>query len=109
MHFTTGLIYQVLRLGERGRHPGPRDQVRAAYRAWGEDGRLLDDTGGRVTLSVGELPPGLAEAMQVMTPGEWGRAWVPPHLAGPGPSAGRRSTTLSWPASLGRSRRARSR
>jgi hypothetical protein len=87
-HFTTGLVYQVRRLGERGRHPGPRDQVRAAYRAWGEDGRLLADTGGGVTLSVGELPPGLAEALQAMTPGERGRAWVPPHLAGPGLGSG---------------------
>ena len=83
-YFTTGLIYQVLRPGEGGPRPGPADEVRAAYRAWSEDGRLLKDTNGPVTFSVADVAPGLSEALQVMTPGERGRAWVPPRLSGTG-------------------------
>lgn len=83
-YFVTGVIYQVLRPGDGSRHPGPADEVRARYGARTEDGRVVEDTGGAAILRIAELPPGVAEALQVMTPGERGRAWVPARLAGPG-------------------------
>lgn len=89
-YFVSGLVYQTLRPGDGGRHPGPADEVRASWRGWSGEGRPVEEMRGEMPVAIADLPAGLAEALQAMTPGERGRAWVPPRLAG----AGARGTTV---------------
>jgi FKBP-type peptidyl-prolyl cis-trans isomerase FklB len=79
----SGLIYQVLKPGKGNERPGPDDLVQVVYRARTETGHLFDTSGDNDTpksLSVREVIPGLAEALQLMTVGQKMRVWIPPNL-----------------------------
>ena len=80
----SGLIYLVLRPGTGKERPGPDDMVQVVYRSWTETGHLLDSSGDNnalKTLYVNGVPPGLAEALQLMTVGQKMRLWIPPDLS----------------------------
>jgi len=80
----SGLMYQVLKPGTGNERPGPDDVVEVLYRARTEAGHLLDTSGEDdtpKTLSVNEVVPGLAEALQLMTVGHKMRVWIPPNLS----------------------------
>jgi FKBP-type peptidyl-prolyl cis-trans isomerase len=80
----SGLIYQVLRPGTGNERPGPDDVVQVVYRAQTETGQPFETSGDNdtpKTLSMREVMPGLAEALQLMTVGQKMRVWIPPKLA----------------------------
>ena len=80
----TGLASLVLKAGWGQEHPGPKDFVTMHYSIWTPQGRLLDSTLTReevATHPVGRLMKGLGEGIQLMTPGERRRFWVPAALA----------------------------
>ena len=70
IHCISGLIYQVLRPGVGDERAGPDDVAQVIYRARTETGQLFDTSGANdipKTLSLREVIPGLAEALQIMT------------------------------------------
>lgn len=80
----SGLVYQVLRPGSGNQRPGPDDVVQVVYRAQTATGQPFDTSGDDdtpKTLSMREVMPGLAEALQLMTVGQQMRVWIPPNLA----------------------------
>ena len=80
----SGLIYQVLTPGTGNERPGPDDMVQVVYTARTETGHLFETSGDNdtpKTLSMRELIPGLAEALQLMTVGQRMRVWIPPTLS----------------------------
>jgi len=84
IHCISGLIYQVLRPGVGNESPGPDDVAQVVYRALTETGDLFDTSGDNdipKTLSMREVIPGLAEALQLMTVGQRMRVWIPPNLS----------------------------
>jgi len=84
IHCISGLIYQVLRPGVGNENPGPDDVAQVVYRALTETGDLFDTSGADdipKTLSIREVIPGLAEALQLMTVGQKMRVWIPPNLS----------------------------
>jgi peptidylprolyl isomerase len=79
----SGLAYIVLQPGSGGAMPGRNDRVRVRYTVWDTDGVALDSTAdldAPRSLNMQTLFPGLAEALQLMTPGEKGRFWIPGDL-----------------------------
>lgn len=79
----SGLIYHVLRPGTGNERPGPDDVVQVVYSARTEIGHLFDTSGDNDTpkiLSMREVIPGLAEALQLMTVGQRMCVWIPPNL-----------------------------
>jgi FKBP-type peptidyl-prolyl cis-trans isomerase len=84
----SGLIYQVLRPGTGNERPGPDDVVQVVYGARTETGHPFDSSGDSdtpKTLSMREIIPGLAEALQLMTVGQRMRIWIPPNVASDNP------------------------
>ncbi|HMV70339.1 MAG TPA: FKBP-type peptidyl-prolyl cis-trans isomerase, partial [Myxococcota bacterium] len=81
----SGLAWRVLRAGAGDVRPGPDDTVVVQWSGWLPDGTLLDSTslrGAALELPLREAPPGWAEAIQQMAPGEKRRLWVPGALDG---------------------------
>jgi len=79
----SGLQYVVLKEGD-GPRPTDGDRVRIHYRGTLVDGTEFDSSYGRpepVTCGLGEVIPGLAEAIKLMRTGSKYRVFVPPELA----------------------------
>ncbi len=76
----SGLVCAVTRPGRDDERPGPDDRVEVSYRVWTGPGRLITDSGGAVELSVTDLGPGVAEALQLVGVGGQLQAWVPARL-----------------------------
>lgn len=90
----SGLLYRIIYPGS-GPRPLPRDEVVANFHTVMPDGKtpvpVLSGDGLRVR--VGEMPPGLDEALQMIALGGRGVFVIPPHLSfGEG----------SWPEGLER-------
>jgi peptidylprolyl isomerase len=80
----SGLAYRQLRPGTGTRRPSAFSQVRVHYTGWTTDGLLFDSSlnSGRVaTLRLPDLITGWQEGLQLMTPGERMRFWIPEELA----------------------------
>jgi len=96
----SGLQYEVLTAAE-GPKPTAQDVVRVHYLGTLIDGREFDrsDPNGQgVTFTVGEVVPGWAEALQLMSVGSKYRFVLPPEIAygqmGSGPDIGPNATLI---------------
>ena len=85
----SGVAYRVLKRGTGTVKPGPEGAVDVHYSYWTSDGTLRNSTlpngrPQRAELEDRDLPPGLAEVVADMVPGERRRLWVPEALGFPG-------------------------
>ena len=105
----SGLTSRVLQPGradEAG--PGPDDLVTLRYTGWSADGNVVDTTEPDKparTFGVAQAIPGFAEGLQLMTPGERRRLWIPESLAYAG-RAGKPAGSLVFDIELQAIRRA---
>jgi FKBP-type peptidyl-prolyl cis-trans isomerase len=80
----SGLAYKILRPGTGEKHPSRRSVVRVHYSGWTTDGKLFDSSvvrGEPSEFPVEAVIPGWSEGLQLMTPGEIARFWIPAKLA----------------------------
>jgi len=80
----SGLATLQVQPGTAPGHPAADDLVTADYVIWTQDGKVLDTTATwdkPLIRPMGRLLKGMREALQLMTPGEVRRAWVPMALA----------------------------
>ena len=80
----TGLKYTVLTKGKGKNKPKATDKVKVHYTGWTTDGKMFDSSvqrGVPATFPVGRVIAGWTEMLQLMTPGEKVRAWIPQDLA----------------------------
>jgi peptidylprolyl isomerase len=80
----SGLAYKVLRPGTGDKHPSRRSTVRVHYSGWTADGNMFDSS--VIREQPAEFPldgviAGWTEGLQLMTPGEVARFWIPGKLA----------------------------
>ena len=79
----SGLAWKVLRKGKGKVHPGKFDTVTIDYTGWTPDGRMFDSSarhGGSMEVVLNRVIYGFAEGLQMMTPGEKRRLWIPAKL-----------------------------
>ncbi len=81
-----GVAYVVLKAGTSKQHAAPDDRVRVHYTGWrAADGRMFESSVVRnepVEIGVGSPPvAGWTEPLELMTPGDKYRVWVPEELA----------------------------
>ncbi|WP_328830870.1 FKBP-type peptidyl-prolyl cis-trans isomerase [Thermaurantiacus tibetensis] len=80
----SGVQVEVLKGGGSGTAPGAQDFVLVQYEGRLTDGTVFDSSYARgqpAAFGVGDVIPGLAEALQRMKPGEKHRITIPPALA----------------------------
>ena len=80
----SGLATKVLTPGSGADHPTKDDLVSVEYTGWTTDGKMFDSSiarGKPSTFRVGGVIAGFGEGLQLMTPGEKRRLWVPEALA----------------------------
>jgi peptidylprolyl isomerase len=80
----SGLAWKVLKAGTGTVRPTPTDRVTVNYNGWTSNGRIFDSTEMRKKPSVfivGNVLPGMAEGIQLLTVGEKRRFWMPADLA----------------------------
>ncbi len=80
----SGLAWKVLKPGTGTVHPSPADKVTVNYNGWTTNGRIFDSTdmrGRPSSFVVGNILPGMSEAIRLLTVGQRGRFWVPEKLA----------------------------
>lgn len=76
----SGLAWKVLKKGKGKRHPGKFDTVTMNYTGWTPDGRMFDNSarhGGSMSVVLNRAIFGISEGIQMMTPGEKRRLWIP--------------------------------
>lgn len=91
-----GLAYCLLEEGPAGISvPRPTDSVRVHYSGWTPEGELFDSSrqrGQPVDFQLNGVIRGWTEGLQLMTPGDKARLWIPGHLGygrrEPGAAAG---------------------
>ena len=80
----SGLAWVVLEEGEGEETPGPNDFVTVHYTGWTTEGRMFDSSVARgepAEFPLNRVIPGWTEGVQMMTPGEKRRFWIPGSLA----------------------------
>jgi FKBP-type peptidyl-prolyl cis-trans isomerase len=80
----SGLATKVLKPGSGGTKPAAHDKVKVHYTGWTTDGKMFDSSvqrGNPASFDVTGVIPGWTEALQLMTPGEQRRLWIPEELA----------------------------
>lgn len=80
----SGVRWSVLSNPTGSGHPGPADRVTVRYTAWTTDGTTIDSTLSRGKPTVWLLERvmiGLRDGLQLMSPGEKRRLWIPWNLA----------------------------
>lgn len=80
----SGLAWTVLKKGKGKAHPGKFDTVTMNYTGWTPDGRMFDSSarrGGPLTVALNRVIYGFSEGIQMMTPGEKRRLWIPGKIA----------------------------
>ena len=80
----SGLAYKVLKPGNGTRKPRRGSMVTVNYSGWTTEGRLFDSTllrGKAAQFPLDQVIAGWTEGLQMMTPGEIRRFWVPARLA----------------------------
>jgi len=84
MKTRSGLAYRVLRPGTGDKHPSRRSTVRVHYSGWMADGTMFDSSVVRdqpAEFPLDAVIAGWTEGLQLMTPGEVARFWIPAKLA----------------------------
>ena len=81
----SGLAYKVLKSGDgAGAKPGSTSQVKVHYSGWTTDGKMFDSSVSRgkpATFPLNAVIPGWTEGLQLMSPGDSYRFWIPVELA----------------------------
>ncbi|HEX5756373.1 MAG TPA: FKBP-type peptidyl-prolyl cis-trans isomerase [Arenimonas sp.] len=80
----SGLAYTVLKKGTGSGRPKPDSTIQIHYSGWTTDGRLFDSSVQRDEIAVFDLQqliPGWQEGLQLMSPGDTYRFWIPGPLA----------------------------
>ncbi len=80
----SGLASVVLQAGQGTDKPQPEDRVVVHYTGWTSDGKMFDSSVLRkqpATFGVTQVIKGWTEGLQLMTPGEKRRFWIPAELA----------------------------
>jgi peptidylprolyl isomerase len=80
----SGLATKVLKAGSVSDHPTREDLVTVHYTGWTTDGKMFDSSvarGAPSTFGVSRVIPGFSEGLQLMSPGEKRRLWIPEALA----------------------------
>ncbi|MFT4623727.1 MAG: FKBP-type peptidyl-prolyl cis-trans isomerase [Myxococcota bacterium] len=80
----SGLAYKVITPGSGDVHPGPTEAVTVHYTGWTTDGEMFDSSvqrGEPSSFPLNRVIAGWTEGLQLMTPGEKTRFWIPVDLA----------------------------
>ncbi len=80
----SGVRSVVLQKGKRLRQPAAHDRVEVHLTGWTLDGTMFETTATQdepLSRAVMDGPPGLSEALRLMTQGEKRRVWIPRELA----------------------------
>jgi len=79
-----GTYYKFLKRGKRKDHPGPQARVSVHYTGWTTDGMMFDSTttyNSTPVFTLDSVIAGWTDVLQVMSPGDTVRAWIPEELA----------------------------
>jgi len=80
----SGLAYRTLKAGDGSSHPSETSKVTVHYSGWTTDGNMFDSSVARgkpATFPLNKVIKGWTEGVQLMTPGEKTRFWIPEELA----------------------------
>ena len=80
----SGLAYKSLRAGKGSARPTAKSEVTVHYTGWTTDGKMFDtsvDKGQPISFGLGDVIAGWTEGLQLMTPGDKMRFWIPEKLA----------------------------
>jgi peptidylprolyl isomerase len=80
----SGLAYRILKRGTRNDHPAADGVIEIDYSGWTRDGKLFDSSvhrGERARFPLKGLIAGWQEGLQLMSPGDSFRFWIPGRLA----------------------------
>jgi len=80
----SGLVWTLLRPGTSSLHPSSTDLVTVHYTGWTTDGKMFDSSVARgkpATFPLDRVIAGWTEGVQLMSPGEKRRFWIPESLA----------------------------
>ncbi len=80
----TGLAYKVLSAGAGGAKPTGTSRVTVHYTGWTTDGQMFDSSVARgrpATFPLNGVIPGWTEGLQLLSPGDKARFWIPGKLA----------------------------
>lgn len=81
---TSGLAYKIISKGSSTTHPLPTDTVEVHYAGWTTDGKMFDNSYSRgepTSFPLNAVIPGWTEGVQLMSPGDKARFWIPGPLA----------------------------
>ena len=73
----SGLLYQVIKLGDGGPKPTAESDVEVRYRGELIDGTVFDESTTPVTLNLGSVIKGWTEGLQLMSVGDKYRLFIP--------------------------------
>jgi peptidylprolyl isomerase len=79
-----GVFYKVLKTGKGGAKPKPTDSVAVNYTGWTTNGRMFDSSalkGKPAEFRLNGVVEGWTDGLQVMSPGDTMRFWIPEALA----------------------------
>ena len=76
----SGLLYQVIKLGDGGPKPTATSDVEVRYRGELIDGKVFDESKNPVTLNRGGVIKGWTEGLQLMSVGDKYRFFIPYNL-----------------------------
>ena len=79
-----GVSYVVLKVGKGGPKPQGTDKVKVVYTGWNTDGHMFDSSvvkGQPAEFALNGVITGWTEGMQLMSPGDKYRFWIPEELA----------------------------
>ncbi|MBO4723781.1 MAG: FKBP-type peptidyl-prolyl cis-trans isomerase [Bacteroidaceae bacterium] len=73
----SGLLYQVIKLGEGGPKPTATSDVEVRYRGELIDGKVFDESKTPITLNLSGVIPGWTEGLQLMSVGDKYKFFIP--------------------------------
>ena len=77
----SGLLYQVVKLGDGGAKPTATSDVEVRYRGELIDGTVFDESKNPITLNLGRVIKGWTEGLQLMSVGDKYKFFIPYDLA----------------------------
>ena len=77
----SGLLYEVVKLGNGGPKPTASSNVEVRYRGELIDGTVFDESEDPISLNLSQVIPGWTEGVQLMSVGDKYRFYIPQELA----------------------------
>lgn len=100
----TGLGHKTIKAGSGSGNPAPTDTVTVHYSGWTLDGDMFDSSkkrGSPASFPLNGVIKGWTEGLQLMTPGQQTRFWIPAEMAyGNNPGGGRPGGMLVFDVEL---------